>query len=108
MSGKLSVHIREKNHPKEINNSRSKWFAVSVQEVGKHDPLCWNGIYYDWIWLPLMDQSNKINKDLELPAGKYFIKGYENCQNNLTHLAFVQVTDGETVSVNLEPSRYKK
>jgi len=105
MAAKLCVYIRDTSHPADLYDSTSHHFAVSIHEIGSNTPLIWKGVNYNWIWLPINGQLNRIAGEFEIPAGTYLVKGYAWCQNVVTNLAWVQVADGETATVNLVPTR---
>jgi hypothetical protein len=104
MSGKICVYVRDSKHPADLYDSTGHWFAVSIHEIGSNGPLFWNGVNYNWVWLPIKGEFNKVAGEFTIPAGTYLIKGYAFCQNVVTHIAWVQVADNETVSVNLIPT----
>lgn len=101
MAGKICVYIRDTQQPADLYDSSSHWYAVSIHEVGSNNPLHWKGINYSWVWLPFMGEIQRVAGEFEVPAGTYLVKGYAFCQNVVTHIAWVQVNDGETASVNL-------
>ena len=76
--------------------------ASMKSEVSR--PLCWKGVNYNWVWLPFQGEFNRVAGEYEVPAGTYLVKGYAWCENVVTHVAWVQVNDGETVSANLVPT----
>lgn len=104
MAGKICVYIRDRVHPADLYDSSSHGFAVSIREVGSKGPLCWKGVNYNWVWLPFNGEFGKVAGEFEVPAGIYLVKGYAMCSNIVTHVAWVQVDDGENVSVNLVPT----
>jgi hypothetical protein len=104
MAGKICVYIRDRQHPADLYDSSIHWYAVSIQEIGSNSPLYWKGVNYNWVWLPFNGEFGKVAGEFEVPAGTYLVKGYAFCSNVVTHVAWVQVNDGETVSVNLVPT----
>jgi hypothetical protein len=104
MSGKICVYVRDTKHPADLYDSTAHWYAVSIHEVGSNTPLCWKGVNYNWVWLPFNGEFGKVAGDFEVPAGTYLVKGYAMCSNVVTHVAWVQVNDGETIPVNLVPT----
>lgn len=104
MAGKICVYIRDKQDPADLYDSSSHFFAVSIHEIGSNKPLCWKGVNYNWVWLPFQGEFGRVAGEYEVPAGEYLVKGYAMCSNVITHMAWVQVSDGETVSVNLLPT----
>lgn len=105
MSGKICVYVRDTRHPADLYDSTAHRFAVSIHEVGSRGPLYWNSVNYNWVWLPFTGERNRIAGEFTIPAGTYLIRGFAPCFNVVTHIAWVQVNDGETVSVNLVPTR---
>jgi hypothetical protein len=104
MSGKMCIYIRDRVHPADLYDSSGHTYAVSIHEVGSNSPLIWKGMNFNWVWLPFPGQSGRIAGEYEVPAGTYLVKGYASCYNVVTNLAWVQVADNETVSVNLVPT----
>jgi hypothetical protein len=104
MSGKLCVYVRDTKHPADLYDSTSHWYAVSIHEVGSNNPLCWNGMNFNWVWLPIIGEFNRVAGEFVVPAGTYLVKGYAMCSNVVTHVAWVQINDGETIPVNLVPT----
>jgi hypothetical protein len=104
MAGKLCIYVRDRQHPADLYDSTAHWFAVSIHEVGSNGPLCWKGVNYNWVWLPFQGEFGRVAGEYEVPAGTYLVKGYAMCSNVVTHVAWVQVNDGETASVNLVPT----
>jgi hypothetical protein len=104
MAGKICVYIRDTKHPSDLYDSTGHWYAVSIHEVGSNGPLCWKGVNYNWVWLPFNGEFNKVAGEFEVPAGTYLVKGYAMCSNVVTHVAWVQVNDGEIIPVNLVPT----
>ncbi|MCX5645112.1 MAG: hypothetical protein NTZ17_10590 [Phycisphaerae bacterium] len=104
MAGKLCVYIRDTQHPADLYDSSTHWYAVSIHEVGSNSPLCWKGVNYSWVWLPFNGEFSRVAGEFEVPAGTYLVKGYAFCSNVVTHVAWVQVNDGEVSSANLVPT----
>lgn len=104
MAGKICVYVRDTKHPADLYDSTLHWYAISIHEVGSNSPLCWKGVNYNWVWLPFNGELGKVAGEFEVPAGTYLVKGYAFCHNVVTHVAWVQVNDGETISVNLVPT----
>jgi len=104
MTGKICVYIRDTQHPADLYDSSTHWYAISIHEVGSNGPLHWKGINYDFVWLPFRGEFNRVAGELEIPAGTYLIQGFAYCWNITTQVAWVQVNDGETISVNLIPT----
>jgi hypothetical protein len=104
MAGKLCVYVRDVMHPADLYDNSSHHFAVSIHEVGSNSPLYWKGTNYNWVWLPFLGQYNKVAGEFEIPQGTYLVRGYAWCQNVVTHIAWVQIKDEETTTVNLVPT----
>lgn len=104
MAGRLCIYVRDTQHTADLYDSTAHSFAVSIHEVGSNSPLIWKGTNYKSVWLPFVGESGRIAGEFEIPAGTYLVKGYAQCQNVVTHVAWVQVNDGETASVNLIPT----
>jgi len=104
MAAKLCVYVRDRVHPADLYDSSGHWFAISIHEVGSNTPLCWKGVNYNWVWLPFNGEFSRVAGEFEVPAGTYLVKGYAFCYNVVTHIAWVQVNDGEVGSVNLLPT----
>jgi hypothetical protein len=100
----MCVYVRDTVHPADLYDSSHHWYSVSIHEIGSIGPLIWKGVNYGWLWLPFTGEFNKIAGEFEVPAGTYLVRGQAFCYNIVTHLAWVQVKDGETVSVNLVPT----
>ncbi|MFB3897268.1 MAG: hypothetical protein ACE14V_13285 [bacterium] len=105
MAGKICIYVRDPQHPADLyDTNRNHYFAISIHEIGSNGPLYWKGVNYNWVWLPFQGEWGKVAGEYEVPAGEYLIKGYAWCFNVVTHIAWVQVNDNETVSVNLVPT----
>lgn len=104
MAGKLCVYIRDTSHPADLYDTSGHWYAVSIHEIGSNSPLIWKGVNYNWVWLPFPGEFNRVAGEFEVPAGTYLVKGYAYCHNVVTNIAWVQVADNETASVNLIPT----
>jgi len=105
MSARLCIYVRDTQHPADLYDSTGHYFAVSIHEAGSNAPLAWKGVNYNWQWLPFKGEFGRVAGEFEVPAGTYLVKGYAMCSNVVTHVAWVQVNDGETAPVNLVPTR---
>jgi hypothetical protein len=104
MSGRLCVYVRDRLHPADLYDSSGHFFAVAIHEIGSGGPLIWKGVNYNWVWLPFPGEFGRVAGEFEVPAGEYLVRGYAMCSNVVTHVAWVQVKDGEMASVNLVPN----
>ena len=104
MAGKLCIYVRDTLQPADLYDTTIHWYAVSIHEIGSGGPLIWKGVNFNWVWLPFNGEKGKVAGEFEVPAGTYLVKGYAFCSNVVTHVAWVQVNDGETIPVNLVPT----
>ena len=104
MSAKLCLYVRDSQHPVDLYDSTSHYYAVRILEAGSTTPLIWKGTNYNWVWLPFKGEFGRVGGEFEIPAGTYLVQAYASCFNVVTNLAWVQVNDGETASVNLVPT----
>ena len=106
MAGKICVYVRDVQHPADLYDVQPAWYPlkVSIFEAGSLGPLCWKQVTYTLVPLPYQGEFGRVAGEFEVPAGTYLVKGFGVCGNVVTQVAWVQVNDGETVSVNLVPT----
>ena len=106
MAGKLCIYVRDSQHRADLYDSHGPGhnFRVTIREAGSYGTVWWNGVNYDDVWLTLTGEFGAlVAGEFAVPAGTYLVLGH-SCTSDLninTQIAWVQVNDGETISVNL-------
>ena len=90
---------------------------VAIREIGSRGPLIWPAggftttppappILPGFVPLPLAGENGKVAGEFSVPQGTYLVQAisYRPCGNRVTQIAWVQVNDGETATVNLVPT----
>jgi Common central domain of tyrosinase len=100
----LSVTIRDSHHPCAPYASSGHSFEVEIYHCDGH-PLFWNGVGFG-AGVPLQAVGaggGAIHGQFAVPPGCYLVRAAAPCQNVVTDWAWVNVSCGATVCVDLVP-----